>query len=59
MSLPVRAHPAAKRELDEAADFYDFERLGLGSDFIDKVEHAVGPSPAAVLLAEPYRAHGA
>jgi toxin ParE1/3/4 len=55
MTLPVRSHPAAKREFNEAADFYDLERLGLGSDFIDRVEHAVGqirkhPEAAPVVL---------
>jgi len=59
MTLPVRFHPAAQRELDEAADFYDLESTGLGSEFIDDVERAVvqvRDHPAAAPIAlEPVR----
>lgn len=34
----VGFHPDAKREMREAADFYDLERLGLGAEFLDAVE---------------------
>jgi plasmid stabilization system protein ParE len=37
----VGFHPAARRELYEAADFYDVENPGLGSDFLDEVERAL------------------
>jgi len=33
----VGFHPDAKREMREAADFYDLERLGLGAEFLDAV----------------------
>ena len=38
MSLRPGFHPDAKREMREAADFYDLERPGLGSEFLDAVE---------------------
>ena len=34
----VGFHPDAKREMREAADFYDLERLGLGAEFLDTDE---------------------
>jgi toxin ParE1/3/4 len=37
----VRFHPEAELELLEAADFYDHERPGLGSDFLDEVDRAL------------------
>ena len=33
--------PTASRELNEAADFYDLERTGLGTEFLDAVEAAL------------------
>jgi plasmid stabilization system protein ParE len=33
---------SAGRELDEAADFYDLERPGLGIEFVDAVYEALG-----------------
>ncbi|NTU70719.1 MAG: type II toxin-antitoxin system RelE/ParE family toxin [Coriobacteriia bacterium] len=41
MSLEVTFEPAAAFELNEAADFYDLERAGLGSEFLDAVGHAL------------------
>jgi hypothetical protein len=41
MSRQVRFHPAARRELDEAAEFYDSEGLGLGAAFLDEAERAL------------------
>ena len=41
MSLDVRFDPEAERELLEAADFYDHERAGLGSEFLDEVDAAI------------------
>lgn len=37
----VAFHPAARAEFDAAADFYEEQATGLGTDFIDEVEHAV------------------
>jgi hypothetical protein len=34
MSRSLRLHPAAQRELDEAAAYYDAESPGLGSAFL-------------------------
>lgn len=34
----VGFHPDAKREMREATDFYDLERPGLGTEFLDAVE---------------------
>jgi hypothetical protein len=41
MSRRVRLHPAAQRELDEAAGFYDLEGPGLGSVFLEAAERAL------------------
>jgi len=40
MTRPIRFDPAAKRELNEAADFYDAEDPGLGGAFLDAAERA-------------------
>ncbi len=57
MNRGVLFEPAASRELNEAADFYDREQPGLGTEFLDAVEAAlvvVAENPAAfpVLLGE-------
>jgi plasmid stabilization system protein ParE len=41
MTPPIRFDPAAKRELNEAAEFYDSEDLGLGGSFLGAVERAI------------------
>ena len=41
MTTPIRFDPAAQRELNEAADFYDAEDLGLGGGFLDAIERAL------------------
>jgi toxin ParE1/3/4 len=41
MSHEVRFEPSASLELNEAADFYDLERPGLGTEFLDAVEAAL------------------
>jgi len=41
MSRALRLHPAAQRELDEAAAYYDAESPGLGSAFLSELEHAL------------------
>jgi len=40
MTRPIRFDPAARRELNEAADFYDAEDPGLGLAFLDAAERA-------------------
>ena len=40
----------AEQEMIEAADFYDAENTGLGSDFLDEVESA-----SDLLAADPQR----
>jgi plasmid stabilization system protein ParE len=50
MSHEVAFEPTANLELNEAADFYDLERPGLGTEFLDAVEAAlivVADKPAA------------
>jgi len=49
--------PAAQRELDEAADFYDLESPGLGERFLDDVRSELEgllefPESCPVLLGE-------
>lgn len=41
MTRPIRFDPAAQREFNEAAGFYDAEDLGLGGAFLDAVERAL------------------
>jgi plasmid stabilization system protein ParE len=38
MSLPLVIRPAAQAELDDAASWYDRQKLGLGADLIDEVQ---------------------
>ncbi len=57
MSHEVLFEPAASRELNEAAVFYDLEQPGLGSAFLDAVESALlavvdNPCAFPVLLGE-------
>ncbi len=50
MSHEVAFEPTASLELNEAADFYDLERPGLGTEFLDAVGTAliaVTDKPAA------------
>lgn len=68
MTRTIRLHPAARRELDEAADFYDSEVPGLGARFLDEVERAaqqilafpesspvvLGPARKKVMAPFPY-----
>jgi plasmid stabilization system protein ParE len=37
MSLPVRLLPEARDEFDAAADWYEQQRPGLGTAFVDRV----------------------
>lgn len=41
MTLRFRYHPEARRELDEAIDWYEEAATGLGGDFFAEVEAAV------------------
>jgi plasmid stabilization system protein ParE len=41
MSRRFSIHETAEAEINEAADFYDLEDLGLGSVFIDEVERGI------------------
>jgi toxin ParE1/3/4 len=41
MTHEVLFEPAASGELNEAADFYDLEQLGLGIAFLDAVQAAL------------------
>lgn len=38
MTQMLRVHPDARRELNDAVDYYERESPGLGSIFIDEVE---------------------
>lgn len=54
MTRLVRFLDAAELELNEATDFYDLESPGLGSVFLDDLEHALAqvvefPSAAPAL----------
>ena len=57
MTYEVLFEPAASRELDQAADFYDFQQLGLGTTFLDAVQDALlavanNPDAFPILLGE-------
>lgn len=41
MTKLISIHEAAEIEINEAADFYDKESLGLGSAFLDEIEKAI------------------
>ncbi len=41
MSLPVRLLPDAQREFDDAADWYERQKAGLGADFVAAVRAAI------------------
>ena len=41
MSRLILIHEAAESEIDEAANFYDIASPGLGSVFIDEIEHTI------------------
>ena len=36
MSLPINVRPAAQRDLDDAARWYESQRQGLGGEFLDE-----------------------
>lgn len=41
MTLPVRFLPEARAEFDDAADWYEAKRPGLGIDFVAKVREVL------------------
>jgi plasmid stabilization system protein ParE len=50
MSLPIVFRPEARAEFDEAADWYEQQRAGLGADFIARVQEALDRITANPLL---------
>lgn len=42
MSLPLEFHPAVRREVDRAYRWYERQQPGLGTDFLDAVQHVLG-----------------
>jgi plasmid stabilization system protein ParE len=49
VSLPLDFHPAVRDEIDDAHDWYERRRSGLGIDFLDEVQRvlsAITASPA-------------
>lgn len=42
MSLPIRLLPEARDEFDAAVDWYEQQRHGLGSAFLDRVRDVFG-----------------
>ncbi len=41
MSLPLDFHPAVRDEIDDAYDWYEQRRPGLGRDFLDEVQRVL------------------
>jgi toxin ParE1/3/4 len=50
MSLPLEFHPAVRDEIDQAHDWYEERRPGLGGEFLDEVERTL-----AAVVANPAR----
>jgi plasmid stabilization system protein ParE len=50
LSFPVSFRPQAQRELQEAKNWYDAQRLGLGREFEVEVDRVVGLLRASPLL---------
>jgi plasmid stabilization system protein ParE len=50
MSLPLEFHPAVRDEIDEAHEWYEQRKSGLGGDFLDEVERIHGE-----IIANPAR----
>jgi plasmid stabilization system protein ParE len=42
MKKPVRLLPEARVEFNEATDWYERQRVGLGTKFVDRVREALG-----------------
>ena len=43
MTLRPSFRKAARREYDEAALWYEFQKIGLGSEFVEEIERALPP----------------
>jgi toxin ParE1/3/4 len=41
MSLPVVLRPVARQEYDDAVDYYEGQRTGLGQQFADRVNEVI------------------
>ncbi len=41
MSLPLDFHPAVRGEVQDAHDWYEARRPGLGGDFLDEVQRVL------------------
>jgi plasmid stabilization system protein ParE len=41
MSLPIVFRPIAREEFDEATDWYDQRRAGLGAEFVENVNQTL------------------
>ena len=41
MNLPLDFHPAVRDEIDDAHDWYEQRRPGLGGDFLDEVQRVL------------------
>lgn len=50
MTLPLDFHPAVRGEVDQAHDWYEQQRAGLGREFLDEVERVL-----AEITANPAR----
>jgi hypothetical protein len=50
MNLPLDLHPAVRDVIDDAHDWYEQGRPGLGGDFLDEVQRVLAKMPARVAL---------
>jgi hypothetical protein len=42
MSLPVGLRPEASRDAEEARDYLEAQRVGLGQTFLDRLDEVLG-----------------
>lgn len=54
----LRLHPDAEAEVEEAADFYEGRRPGLGEEFRAEIEEAVARVRATPTAFAPYKRTG-
>jgi len=47
VSLPMEFHPAVRGEIDDAYDWYEQRRAGLGGDFLDEVQRILAEITAS------------
>ncbi len=55
MSLPIRLLPEARDEFDAAVDWYEQQRPGLGTTFLDRVRDVLGRISANPQLGVVYQ----